>query len=152
MYLACRHVKPDGVRCKSPALKGTPFCYFHTKLHIPVSANDSKVGALTLPLVEDAAAIQLALSRILDGLLTARIDPKLAGHLLYGIQIASQNVTRISNWSNSVEAITHTKEGDDLAPEARICNGYDVCVGCKFADECPSFDSENDGKDDDDDD
>jgi hypothetical protein len=29
----CRHLKTNGVRCKSPALNGEPFCYFHLRLH-----------------------------------------------------------------------------------------------------------------------
>lgn len=153
MYLACRHIKPNGLRCQSPALRGTPFCYFHTKLHVPVSARDSKFETLQLPVMEDTAAIQLSISRILDGLLSARIDPKLAGRLFYGIQIASQNVPHgyVSPW-RLVESVTQTKDGDVIAPEARICNGLDVCVGCKYAEDCPNFDPAKDGNDDDDDD
>jgi len=29
----CRHLKTNGLRCKSPALTAAPFCYFHTRLH-----------------------------------------------------------------------------------------------------------------------
>ena len=29
----CRHLKTNGLRCQSPALKGEPFCYFHARLH-----------------------------------------------------------------------------------------------------------------------
>lgn len=29
----CRHVKINGRQCKSPALTGSPLCYFHAKLH-----------------------------------------------------------------------------------------------------------------------
>jgi hypothetical protein len=31
MYMACRHIEPNGPRCKSPALRGGSFCYFHAR-------------------------------------------------------------------------------------------------------------------------
>jgi hypothetical protein len=142
MYLACRHIKTNGNRCD-----------FHSKLHIPVSASESKFATLHLPVMEDVPSIQLALSQVLDALISARIDPKRASQLLWGLQIASQNVSRsFVSPSRSVESVTRTKEGDDLAPEARICNGFDICVGCKYAEDCPNYDSSNVGNDDDGDD
>ncbi len=53
MFLACRHIKPNGVRCESPALRGHSFCYFHAKLH-----STTRIGVsddFRLPLPEDAA-------------------------------------------------------------------------------------------------
>jgi hypothetical protein len=32
-YSTCRHLKANGLRCESPALKGEPLCYYHTNLH-----------------------------------------------------------------------------------------------------------------------
>jgi hypothetical protein len=29
MYMHCRHIKTNGLRCESPALKGSQFCYDH---------------------------------------------------------------------------------------------------------------------------
>src|SRR5208283_2651521 len=91
MYMACRHIKPNGLRCKSPALRGHSFCYFHSKLHARVSDDAARFGPIKLPLPEDPAAIQIAISRIFDGMLTGRLDGKLAGRLLYGLQIASRH-------------------------------------------------------------
>ncbi len=82
-------------------------------------------------------------------MINGRIDGKLAGRLLYGLQIASQHNRR---GIESVESMTQSQEGDELAPELRVCNGNDICVGCKYAKGCPDFDPENDGKDDDDED
>jgi hypothetical protein len=81
-----------------------------------------------------------------------RIDGKLAGRLLYGLQIASQHAKDhfLEIGVESVESMTQSQEGDELAPELRVCNGLDVCVGCKFAETCSGYDPENDGKDDDD--
>lgn len=33
MYPECRHVKSSGRLCDSPALSGSNWCYFHTRLH-----------------------------------------------------------------------------------------------------------------------
>ena len=91
MYMACRHIKPNGLRCKSPAMRGHSFCYFHAKLHTRTSNDAAKFGPITLPVLEDPAAIQIAISRIFDAMLNGRIEGKLAGRLLYGLQIASQH-------------------------------------------------------------
>jgi len=154
MYMACRHIKPNGLRCKSPAMRGHSFCYFHAKLHTKVSYDVDKFGPITLPVLEDPAAIQISLSRILDAMLNGRIEPKLAGRLLYGLQIASQHANHniIDVGTHSVESMTQSKDGDELAPKLRICNGFDICVGCRYEETCPDFDPENKGDDEDEDD
>ena len=153
MYMACRHIKPNGLRCKSPAMRSGSFCYFHAKLHNRANGDAARFGPITLPVPEDPAAILIAISRIFDAMLSGRIEGQLAGRLLYGLQIASQHADRstIDLGIESVESMTQSKEGDELAPALRICNGLDICVGCKHAKSCPEFDPENDGKDDDDD-
>jgi len=130
MYLACRHIKPNGVRCESPALRGHAFCYFHSKLH-----STTRIGIeddFRLPLPEDAAAIQLSIARTFEALLASRIDSKKAAQLLWGLQIAAQIIPR-ANGSNpaSIHSLTVDKDGEELAPEARICNGFDNCKSCK---------------------
>ena len=149
MYLACRHIKPNGVRCKSPALRGHAFCYFHSRLHS--ASRISVMDDLKLPVPEDPGAIQIAISQVFDALLSSRLDPKRARLLLAGLQIASRNLPRKSMPSpDSVESLTCTDEGDDLAPELRICNGFDVCKGCPYAETCPNYDPDDDDDDDDD--
>ena len=147
MYMACRHIKPNGLRCKSPAMRSHSFCYFHSKLHTRVSDDAARFGPLTLPVLEDPAAIQIAISRIFDAMLSGRIESKLAGQLLYGLQIASQHAEHFFRGVNSVASMTQSKEGDELAPRLRVCNGLDICVGCKYEESCPDYDPENDGND-----
>src|SRR5208283_4342760 len=92
MYLACRHIKPNGLRCESPALRGHSFCYFHSKLH-----SATRIGIMDdfrLPLPEDAAAIQLSIAQISEALLASRIDSKRVAQLLWGLQIAIQTIPR----------------------------------------------------------
>jgi len=138
MYLACRHIRPNGIRCESPALRGHAFCYFHSKLH-----STTRIGVtddFRLPLPEDAATIQFSIGRIFDALLAKRIDSKQAAQFLWGLQIASQTISR--NERNDLETIpslTVNKDGEELAPVARICNGLDDCSTCKYEDGCTNF-------------
>ena len=61
MYRTCRHIKPNGLRCESPALRSGNFCYYHSKTHIIGADPNEKFGALQLPTPEDASAVQLSL-------------------------------------------------------------------------------------------
>lgn len=89
MYAECRHILPQGAKCKSPALKGAYYCFFHAKLH--TYTHDARPKKqLLIPPLHDASGIQLALSQILGSLGTSRISRADARILLYGLQIALQ--------------------------------------------------------------
>lgn len=148
MYYECRHIMPNGSKCKSPSLRGKPYCYYHTRLHrlanAPVPTADEP---LRLPVLEDRGAIQVALSQVLAALGSSKLDTRRAGLFLYGIQIASQNVERDDSLlplpSETVEVVTQTKEGDELAPEQRTCRPNERCFCCPDRNTCPSFDPED---------
>jgi hypothetical protein len=84
----CEHVKSNGVRCGSPALRGQTFCYFHNNLSGP------RVNVF--PLLEDGNAIQLELGEIIRALVDERIDTKRASLVLYALQIASLNLRNVN--------------------------------------------------------
>jgi hypothetical protein len=112
----CHHVRINGTRCDSPALKGKPYCYFHFRSrlsHPPVSPQASSQEPIAIPaeglqprtdglpplspppdlfLLEDANSIQSALQWVLRRILAASIDRRQASLLLYGLQIAAANV------------------------------------------------------------
>ena len=93
----CRHLKVNGTQCGSPALKDHRFCYFHQQWHerklVINSARARKVrGTFSLPVLEDANAIQLSVMQIMQLLLEGQIPQKTAGLLFYGLQIASSNL------------------------------------------------------------
>jgi hypothetical protein len=144
MYMACRHIKPNGLRCKSPALKDNPFCYYHSRLHNLGKEPYGKYGPMRLPVPEDSASIQLSIAKISDALINDRIDTKRAGRLLYALQIASQNIDRKKEFSDgeTVPSATATSEGDDLAPELRVCGAKDKCETCPYAKDCPNYHEE----------
>jgi hypothetical protein len=78
---------------------------------------------LQLPPVEDSASIQLALIETLDALATNRIDPKRAGLLLYGLQVAAANAKNVWLHSSSIRSLSYTSDGIPLAPQEY---GWDV--------------------------
>jgi hypothetical protein len=71
----------------------------------------------SLPPVEDTASIQLALIEVLEALAANQIDPKRAGLLLYGLQVASSNAKHVSLDSTSVRSVSYTGDGIPLAPQ-----------------------------------
>ena len=141
MYQLCHHIKTNGLRCQSPALLGTAFCYFHARTHAMAAPNYIKFDDLKLPLLEDSASIQVAILKITAALLSSRIDARHAGLLLYAVQIASQNIDRDSERENSeiVHSMTVTNEGDEMAPEKELCEPAD-CPSCNKRDACDDYD------------
>jgi hypothetical protein len=68
-------------------------------------------------------SIQLALIDVLQALAANQLDPKRAGLLLYGLQVASANVQKMHIPVNGVRSVTFTENGTPLAPQDY---GYDV--------------------------
>src|SRR5439155_5688794 len=88
----CRHLKVNRTQCGSHALKDHRFCYFHQRWHeqklVINSARARKARAtFSLPVLEDANAIQLSIMQIMQLLLSGQIPQKTAGLLFYGLQI-----------------------------------------------------------------
>ena len=161
MYFECRHIMPNGARCHSPALRGLDFCYYHTRLHrlarpvqpkakpADVQPSAEAFDPVKLPFLEDRSAIQVALSQILDALSTGKLQPKQASILLYGLQIASQNVERKQDILpfKAVESVSRSRNGDELAPKLRVCEPSDTCSTCDERDTCPNFEPADDSAD-----
>jgi hypothetical protein len=84
---------------------------------------ESGCPPLELPAVEDSASIQLALIEVLQAFAANQLDPKRAGLLLYGLQVAAANAKNVHIHANNIRSISYTKEGIPLAtPE----HGWDV--------------------------
>src|SRR5277367_2135505 len=99
MYQECRHIFTSGKKCQSPALKEQPFCYFHSNTRKqPRPANtpydpyiDPKDTTLDLPSLEEADAIQLALSDVILALVQPyRSAPRTHPHLRTAGSLAEQ--------------------------------------------------------------
>ena len=81
----CQHVRHNGIRCGSPALRGRSHCYYHNYIRKPSRA----MGEF-----EDAASIQLALRQVINWLCLG-METKRAALILYALQIASSNLKRL---------------------------------------------------------
>jgi hypothetical protein len=103
--------------------------------------NYIKFDDLQLPLLEDSASIQVAISKITAAFLSSRSDARRTGLLLYAVQIASQNIDRDSDRKNTdiVRSMTVTDGGDEMAPEKEVCEPSD-CVSCNRRDTCDNYD------------
>lgn len=84
----CNHVRGNGYRCGSPALRGRPFCFFHHKIH-------NRPWDAGFPPLEDAWSVQIAVMQVLDALRSGRLDVTAARTYLYGLRLAARVEQRI---------------------------------------------------------
>ena len=119
MIPACRHIKSNGARCRAHALSDRPYCYHHDRLHRVFNKQKStKKNSLVLHPLEDRSSILMALSDVICGLASGRVDSRNAGRLIYGLQVAGQFAPDSScpNPDDAVESLTITKTGDETCP------------------------------------
>ncbi len=86
----CRFIKPNGLKCQSVAMRGSPFCYHHARVRVsPRRPRRNKEAVLNLPSLNGDAAVFPFLDEVLNALASNSISSKRAGSLLYALQIAS---------------------------------------------------------------
>ncbi len=154
MFKECRHIRASGIKCHSPAIRDSAFCYYHTSLRRS-NGPKSKFDDLSLkfPALEDSSAIQIALSQVLGRLASSDLEPRRAGLLLYGLQIAAQFAARPSTFKPSDVVRTVCYEGldDILAPEKIVCEPPGDCIACEKRDTCENNKPDDDEEDEEDD-
>ena len=84
----CEWIREDGTVCKSPRIKNDIHCYAHYQMR------KARAEKLLLPALTDANAIQVAVMLVQKALIDGEISEKMAGLLLYSIQIAAANVNK----------------------------------------------------------
>src|SRR5438270_12727021 len=121
----CRHIFTDGHRCGSPCLRGEHLCYYHHTTRKPAPRTHG--SSFELPLPEDRSAIQASIGQVLQRIAANDIDPRRAGLLLYGLQIASLNLPKPPAHRKAkpepielVEEITTDPELGILAPRTEL--------------------------------
>jgi hypothetical protein len=98
----CRHIKSNGLICRSPALRGKVMCFFHQPRITTRAANHSNQGrnnyrAYALQGLSpaefqqliasgDPAAIRRAVAVVSRALAANEIHPRRAGRILFGLQ------------------------------------------------------------------
>jgi hypothetical protein len=125
----CRHIFTDGHRCGSPCLRGEDLCYYHHTTRKPAlhsRTRHARRSTFEIPLPEDRSAVQQAIGQVLQRIAANDIDPRRAGLLLYGLQIASLNLPKPQPRDErepkpeTVEEITTDPELGTLAPPAEV--------------------------------
>ncbi len=98
-YAICEHVKDNGVRCGSPALRVRHFCYHHSRAHYPAGRLGER--GYRAPLPETIESLQLQLQQIAEALGSGRLTPQAAGKLLYSVQL-STNLLKMKQSAGAV--------------------------------------------------
>jgi hypothetical protein len=94
----CTHIKTNGTQCGSPALRGRRFCFFHKNWQgqrIALNVQPAAPLDFTMPVLEDADSVQVALMQVMRLILAGQLDPKISGLLLYALQTASLNLRQM---------------------------------------------------------
>jgi hypothetical protein len=84
----CGEIKEDGTWCRSPRLKDRVHCYAHYRM------KEAQAKKLKLAAVADANGIQMSIMQVQRALIDGEISEKMAGLLLYSLQLAASNVDR----------------------------------------------------------
>lgn len=73
----CTHIKTNGTQCGSPALRGRRFCFFHKNWQgqrIQLNAKLADNFSFTLPVLEDADSVQVALMQVMRLILSGQLE------------------------------------------------------------------------------
>ena len=129
------------------------YCYFHNRLKTIAKPNRAKSRSAPaeeeprkFPVPEDRSAILVALSQILNDLSSNALDTRRAGLLIYGLQVASQNVERKQDVLpfRAVESVSLSRDGNELAPKLRVCDPPDDCPSCDDRETCKDYEPAED--------
>ena len=86
----CEHQKSGGELCRAPKMRGQKYCCMHLAME---AARPTK---FSLPALEDANSIQVAIDRGIQGLVDGTLEEKRATKLAYFLQLAISNVGRVN--------------------------------------------------------
>jgi hypothetical protein len=89
----CQHIKDDGLRCGTPAVKGRNFCYYHCRVHFP----GARVGTrrYPAPVPDSAASLQVALAHALRAVSSGKLPVHQANSIMYGVNLGT-NLLRLA--------------------------------------------------------
>ncbi len=93
--LLCQHWMDSATRCKSPAMRGTRYCYSHHRVQAREARKNVERARQrwfeSVPL-DNPASVQHALAQVVTRLASGEIDHKHAGQILFKLQEASVNL------------------------------------------------------------
>ena len=83
---SCCHIMPTGRTCKSPAMRGSAYCYYHGPQKSPRRTTRPAEEELQFEPVQDPASISLIADRILRAMAANRISNGRAAVMFQGLQ------------------------------------------------------------------
>jgi hypothetical protein len=86
----CEYPKSSGQLCRAPKVRGQKYCCMHLAME---AARPTK---FSLPALEDANSIQVALTKTAQGLVDGTLEEKVATKLAYVLQVAMSNVGNVN--------------------------------------------------------
>lgn len=90
----CTHIKVNGIRCGSPALRQEVFCYFHQRM-IRGVRTPPKSRLHPIANFEDEQAIQASLMEVVNAIVRNHIDVPRARLILRALHIAVKNAGKV---------------------------------------------------------
>lgn len=137
----CSHIKVNGTKCGSPALRHNTLCYFHYRWQKRTQRmmRSNKTG-IELPIIENHESMLLAIMEIQAALLDARIDRKTASTLLYSLQISLQSKLKFSGLcdTQSVRECPELEYELDCERVKGLRPAKEKCDACPTRDTCLS--------------
>jgi hypothetical protein len=137
----CQHIKVNGTQCASPALRDEKHCYYHmewrrksSEVNLNLKPRVDERGTMTLPSLEDANSIQVALAEIVRLLATNQIDHRPAGLMLYALQTASANL-RMTSFEPEPTRVVIDQQCVEQRPIG--ATAWSTVEGCEYDDVAP---------------
>jgi hypothetical protein len=93
----CEYPRSGGKPCRAPKVRGQKYCCMHMAME---AARPTK---FSLPALDDANSIQVALNKTAQGLVDGTLDEKVATKLAYVLQVAMSNVGNLNFEPEEVE-------------------------------------------------
>ncbi|MGH9523387.1 MAG: hypothetical protein ACRD3E_12745 [Terriglobales bacterium] len=81
----CVQTLAEDRRCTQPALRGRSFCRFHD----PITTRNRRWD---LPVIEDAPSLQIAITGVVNALVSGTLDRRAAELCLRGFRICAANM------------------------------------------------------------
>lgn len=96
-YPLCRHTRTNGRLCQAPALVTSAYCRHHQKAHRThpkILSVGPGLSTQVLHPLRNAQSLLQATSMVLTGLASGRIHPKVAGRMLFALQMATDALAK----------------------------------------------------------
>jgi hypothetical protein len=100
----CEYPRSGGKPCRAPKVRGQKYCCMH------LAMDAARPTKFSLPALEDANSIQVALTKTAQGLVDGTLDEKVATKLAYVLQVAMSNVGKVSFEPEEVEEVEAESE------------------------------------------